>query len=119
MWDARSKENITDSKLHNQCLCRVLKMNSTPKKTPRYLSASPGLDLTSDGELLTEDEIKMCRSGVGKLLFLMRYSRPDMLNIVRDLSRWMTHRTNVDHMKVLKNYELPNSHQESRIDHQP
>jgi hypothetical protein len=40
------------------------------------------------------------RKGVGKLLHMMRWSRPDTLNTVRELSRNMTHATTT-HMKAL------------------
>ena len=31
----------------------------------------------------------------------MRYSRPDILNVVRELSKWMLASTTIDHMKVM------------------
>ena len=58
-----------------------------PEKTPYALPAPNGKELISEDELLNEDEKKIYRSGVGKLLFLMRYSRPDILNAVRELSK--------------------------------
>ena len=58
-----------------------------PRKTSCNLPAPPGKELTSEGEQLNEEEKKVYRSGVGKLLFLMRYSRPDILNAVRELSK--------------------------------
>ena len=42
-------------------------------------------------------------------MFLMRYSRPDILNAVRELSKWMSDGATIDHMKVMKqtmNYVL-------------
>ena len=71
-------------------------------KTPCNLPAPHGKELTSDGESLSEEEMKVYRSGVGKLLFLMRYSRPDILNAVRELSKWMSAGTTIDHMKVMR-----------------
>jgi hypothetical protein len=41
------------------------------------------------------------RKGVGKLLHMMRWSRPDTLNAVRELSRNMTHATTTHIMKAL------------------
>ena len=61
-----------------------------PKDTPKHLPAPLGKDLLSDGERLSPKDEKIYQSGVGKLLFLMRYSRPDILNVVRELSKWMT-----------------------------
>jgi len=72
-----------------------------PDKTPCTLPAPHGSDLTSEGEPLNEDEKKVFRSGVGKLLFLMRYSRPDILNAVRELSKWMSDGATVNHQKVM------------------
>ena len=73
-----------------------------PNKTSCNLPAPCGKELTSEGEKLTEEEKKIYRSGVGKLLFLMRYSRPDILNAVRELSKWMSDGATIDHMKVMK-----------------
>ena len=73
-----------------------------PSKTPKHLPAPPGKDLLSDGDRLTTAEEKTHRSGVGKLLFLMRHSLPDMLNVVRELSRWMTDGSTVHHMKIMQ-----------------
>ncbi|KAL7572430.1 hypothetical protein ACA910_006609 [Epithemia clementina (nom. ined.)] len=42
------------------------------------------------GESFGPAEQKEYRSGVGKFLFLMVWSRPDILNAVRDLSRFMS-----------------------------
>ena len=72
-----------------------------PEKTPCALPAPNGKELTSEGELLNEDEKKIYRLGVGKLLFLMRYSRPDILNAVRELSKWMSDRATIHHKKVM------------------
>jgi hypothetical protein len=50
--------------------------------------AEPGSILMS-GEMITMTEQSKYRSGVGKLLYLMRWSRPDIMNSVRELSRFM------------------------------
>jgi hypothetical protein len=42
-----------------------------------------------EGVVLPVEEQKTYRSGVGKLLHVMRWSRPDVLNAVRELSRFM------------------------------
>jgi hypothetical protein len=51
----------------------------------------PGQSLMpcGDAEELGPEEQTKYRSGVGKLLHVMRWSRPDILNAVRDLSRYM------------------------------
>ena len=64
--------------------------------------APHGKELLSEGEPLSEEEKKVYRLGVGKLLFLMRYSRPDILNIVHELSKWISNGDTIDHMKVMK-----------------
>ena len=40
-----------------------------------------------DGVLVNEDRHKLCRSGVGMLLCLVKHSRPDMSNGVREFSK--------------------------------
>ena len=80
-----------------------------PPNTPCNLPAQHGKELTSDGIKLSENEMKIFRSGVGKLLFLMRYSRPDILNAVRELSKWMSDGATINHMDAMKqtmNYVL-------------
>ncbi len=42
------------------------------------------------------------RSGVGKLMHMMQYSRPEIYNAVRDLSRHMTHPTQVHFDAMLR-----------------
>ena len=49
------------------------------------------------------------RSGVGKLLHMMRWSRPDVLNPVREQSRHMKE-ANQAHMKFEENYEVLHKH---------
>ena len=56
-------------------------------KTLCNLPAPHGKELTLDGEPLREEEKKVYRLGVRKLLFLMCYSRPNILNVVRELSK--------------------------------
>jgi len=41
------------------------------------------------GDKLSMSEQRKYRSGVGKLLYLMRWSRPEIMNSVRELSRFM------------------------------
>eukprot|EP00173_Palmaria_palmata_P004456 Plantae.Rhodophyta-Palmaria_palmata.ctg6115.p1 GENE.Plantae.Rhodophyta-Palmaria_palmata.ctg6115~~Plantae.Rhodophyta-Palmaria_palmata.ctg6115.p1 ORF type:complete len:181 (-),score=23.44 Plantae.Rhodophyta-Palmaria_palmata.ctg6115:48-560(-) len=52
----------------------------------------PGSTLVKhiEGEQLGNQIQSHYRSGVGKLLHIMRWSRPDVLNSVRELSRYMT-----------------------------
>ena len=53
--------------------------------------AAPGtvLQAIEDGDNLKHQEQKNYRSGIGKLLHLMRLSRPDTLNAVREMSKFM------------------------------
>ena len=55
----------------------------------------------SEEEKLTEEEQKIYRSGVGSLLYLLKHSRPDLSNSVRELSKVMDG-ANRSHMKMLK-----------------
>ena len=73
-----------------------------PPNTPCNLPASAGKELNSDGEPLTEEEKKIYQSGVGKLLFLMRYSRPDILNAVRELSKFMSDGATINHRDMMR-----------------
>lgn len=65
--------------------------------------AMPGSILMKpeEGQLLDGDMQTYYRSGVGKLLHLMRWSRPEILNSVRKLSRYMAGASNV-HLKAMK-----------------
>jgi hypothetical protein len=69
----------------------------TPK-TP----ATPGsvLQKGDPKDCITNEEQTTYRSGVGKLLHMMKWTRPDILNAVRELSRFMTGAT-IAHMKEM------------------
>ena len=64
---------------------------SKPHKCPKT-PAVPGsvLRARTPEESISAKEQKTYRSGVGKLLFLMKWSRPDVLNSVCNLSRFMS-----------------------------
>jgi hypothetical protein len=53
-----------------------------------------------DGEKVTQEVQSTYRSGVGKVLHMMRWSRPEVLNAVRELSRHMTSVT-LSHLKAM------------------
>jgi hypothetical protein len=57
-------------------------------KTP----GTPGFNIirpvTKDEEISQEDQ-KVYRAGVGTLLYLIKYSRPDVSNVVRELAKCM------------------------------
>jgi hypothetical protein len=65
--------------------------------------AEPGQILEVEGleGLLSQREQTVFRSGVGKLLYLARWSRPDIQNAVRELSR-CGGKANAAHMKAMK-----------------
>ena len=65
------------------------------------LPAPNGKELTSEGEQPNEEEKKISCSRVGKLLFLMRYSCPDILNAVRELSRGMSNGATIHCKKIM------------------
>ena len=67
------------------------------------IPASAGTHLircNEEEETLSEDEQKEFRSGVGSLLYLLKHSRPDLSNCVRELSKVMD-RANKAHQKAL------------------
>ena len=55
----------------------------------------------SEEEKLTGEEQKIHQLGVGSLFYLLKHSRPDLLNSVRELSKVMDG-ANKSHMKMLK-----------------
>ena len=71
-------------------------------KDPVETPAIPGQSLqeTEFDDALDATEQRLYRKGVGKLLHCMRWSRVDLLNAVRELSRFMG-RANQAHMKAL------------------
>jgi len=64
--------------------------------------AGRNLGRCADGEVLTEEEQTRYRSGVGKLLHMMRWSRPEIYNAVQELSRFMTVGALKFHMKAME-----------------
>jgi len=74
-----------------------------PKTKPLATPAEPGKTLYSGEEedLMDALEQTKYRSGVGKLLHLMKWSRPEVMNSVRELSRFMTAGATTAHMKAL------------------
>jgi hypothetical protein len=53
--------------------------------TPSYNIVRPG----KDEEKVSEDDQKLYRSGVGSLLYMVKHSRPDIANVVRELAKCM------------------------------
>ena len=80
-----------------------------PDKIPCNLPIPYRKELVSKEEKLSEEEKKVYRSGMGKLLFLMYYSRLDILNATQELSKWILDGTTINYMKVIQqtiNYVL-------------
>ena len=76
----------------------ILKNNkayATPG-TPGFTFVKPDF-----GSELNVDQQKMYRSGVGMLLYLLKHSRPDLSNPIRELSRGMD-LAGLVHLKELK-----------------
>jgi hypothetical protein len=73
-----------------------------PSGKPTMTPAEPGKTLHSgDSEDMIDDTKQTkFRSGVGKLLHLMKWSRPDIQNSVRELSRFMSGATTA-HVKAM------------------
>ena len=65
--------------------------------------AKPGKVLSKRENKVTvsKEEQKTCRSRVGKMLHMMRWSRPDILNAVRECSM-MRSWTMESHIKAMK-----------------
>ena len=65
--------------------------------------AEPGsiLSMEEDTEVMKESDQKTYWSGIGKLLLMMKWSRPEISNAVRELSRFMKVVMLV-HMKAMK-----------------
>jgi hypothetical protein len=55
-----------------------------------------------DGSQLNAKDQTKYRSGVGKLLHMMRWSRPEIYNSVGELSRFMTSGTTNSHVKAMR-----------------
>ena len=60
------------------------------------------LERCTDGEALTDGEQTRYRSGVGELLHMMRWSRPEIYNAVRELLQFMTIGASNIHMKAME-----------------
>ena len=61
-----------------------------PDNDPKFpATAGKVLVKGSEETTMSSQEQFKCRSGVGKLLHMMRWTRPDVLNLTRDQSRHM------------------------------
>jgi hypothetical protein len=69
-----------------------------------------------DGVPVGKEEVTKYRSGVGKILHMMKWSTHDILNRTRELSRFMSNPTNV-HINRL--YRLMNYVKQSAATHSP
>jgi hypothetical protein len=68
----------------------------TPAETGKVLVKGD-----EESQLKAAEQTKY-RCGVGKLLHMMRWSRPEIYNSVRELSRFMTSGTTTSHVKAMK-----------------
>ena len=66
--------------------------------TPRFKITRPN----DESDLLETDLQKRYRSGVGMLLYLTKYSRPDLCNVVRELSKCMDKATMGSYLEMLR-----------------
>ena len=66
--------------------------------TPRFKIVRPDCD----SELIDKETQQRYRSGVGMLLYLTKYSRPDISNIVRELSKCMDGATMGSYLEMLR-----------------
>ena len=74
-----------------------------PEGSAPMTPAEPGLVLMKarDAEMVDGTEQSMYWSGVGKLIHMMKWSRPDVLNAVRDLT-WHMSKATLCHIKAMK-----------------
>jgi hypothetical protein len=67
------------------------------EKLPKFRTpGTPGLVITKPLDpkaIVSQEDQKMYRSAVGMLLYLVKYSRPDIANVVRELSKGMKEAT--------------------------
>jgi hypothetical protein len=64
----------------------VIRMSKIQYKTPGTLGFNIIRPMTREAEISPEDQT-VFRTGVGTLLYLIKYSRPDILNVVRELAK--------------------------------
>ena len=65
--------------------------------TPRFKIVRP-----DENSVLINPELqRMYRSGVGMLLYLTKYTRPDLCNVVRELSKCMDGATMVTYLEMM------------------
>lgn len=104
MWATRLiKIRLGISNWLNLCCCRALETNSNLSAIPPKV-ATPGapgtvLHPVEEAKLSDKDQFMM-RSGVGKLLHLMKWSRLEIGNAVHKLSHFMNC-TGVSHLKAM------------------
>jgi hypothetical protein len=82
-----------------QSYCNEFKLGKKCYNTP----ALPGTVLkkpAENGKLLSSEDQTVLRLGIGKLMYHMQYSHPDIAQAVRDLARHMTH-GNEPHMEAM------------------
>ena len=69
---------------------------NTPAPEGQVLRKAPDID-SLNGEAMTN-----YRKGVGKLIHLMKWSRPEIFNSARDLTRFMSGGASLAHVKAMK-----------------
>ena len=66
----------------------------------KVLPAPAGSQLRKSEDTVSEEDHATCRTGVGKLLHMMKWSRPDCLNRTRELSKFVQHPA-IEHLKAM------------------
>ena len=72
------------------------------ERPPNPAPAGELLKRGTDKEFVSKTEQKTYRTGVGKLLHMMRWTRPDVLNRVRELSRFVSGATKLQAQRMLR-----------------
>ena len=93
--DVKFNKNRTTAWIGEPHLVTKLKktFHNRIKNLQKYKTAgTPGKGIirpSKEDRLLTKEEQTLYRSGVGMLLFLIKYSRPDLSNVTRELAKCM------------------------------
>ena len=58
--------------------------------------------INNDNEKLSAEEHKKFRSGIGSLIYLLKHSRPELSNTIRELSRYLSGPSEKNKKKLIR-----------------
>jgi hypothetical protein len=102
--DMKRSESGTEIKITQPVLVQSLEDEfDLPEGKPPRVPATAGQILITEpgGVNLSKEDSTMYRSGTAKLMFMMQWSRPDIYNSVRELSRHMA-KPQEKHLKAMR-----------------